>query len=69
MRTIDDAYVSILTEMCEHHTEQFALLAAQVLDAPTDDYPGGASDRLDHLRQYLDEERAACVENCGRVDD
>jgi hypothetical protein len=64
--TADGFPVSSLTGLCDHHAEVFAALAAQVIDAPNDDYPGGASDRVDEMREYLTDEREACITNCGR---
>jgi hypothetical protein len=66
MTTSDGWPVPILSGLCDHHVESFAVLAVQVLDAPNDDYPGGASDRIDEMRKCLAEERRACIENCGR---
>lgn len=66
METLDEFPVGIITGLCDMHAEQFASLAVLVIEAPSDDYPGGCSDRVDHLRNYLAEQRSICEEGCGR---
>jgi hypothetical protein len=69
MRTADDFDVSGITKMCDHHEQHFAGMAVLVMEEPDDDWPGGASDRLDQIREYLAEGREVCLRDCGRMEE
>ena len=61
--TADGAFVADLSGMCADHDQQALWMIVQALDVTGID----TRDPLAEARQYLAEERAACLEQCGRA--